>query len=133
MLDGVGDLVLESGGIERKDDRAAVIGFSGKARAEIGQGGAGDFEKEIAVYAGGERGHARLAEEFVDRGDLAETFGFIGGGHGGISAQIDGFGGRGGFQAGRWYRLMAAEVRCRYGCVAADVPLTLTGAVSTMN
>jgi len=81
LFDGVGDFVLESGGIERKDDGAPAMsggalfgssGFGGKAGAKIGERGAGDFEEQVAVDAYGERGETGLAEEFVDRGDLAE-------------------------------------------------------------
>jgi hypothetical protein len=65
----------------------SVVGFVGEARAELGQGGAGDLEEEIAINSRGERGQARLAKEFVDRRDLAEDVGFGGAGHGDISAQ----------------------------------------------
>ena len=74
LLNRVGDFVLERRRIERKDDGAppvSVISLSGKTCAEIGQRGAGDFEEQFAIDARGQRGHARLAQEFVNRRNLA--------------------------------------------------------------
>src|ERR1700722_2719142 len=56
LFDGVGDFVLESDGIERKDDRAAVLGFGGQAGAQIGQSGAGGFEGGVTIDGGGGHG-----------------------------------------------------------------------------
>jgi len=81
LLDGVSDFVLQSGGIERKDDRAAAVSgraflggssFGSKACTKIGERSACNFEEEIAVDALGERGQARCPKQFVHRRDLAE-------------------------------------------------------------
>jgi hypothetical protein len=111
----------------------SVVGLGGEAGAEIGDGGASDFQEEIAVNARGERGQTWLAQEFVDRRDLAEQVGFGGAGHGDISAQNDRKWGNTRVWTGLWYRCRAAEVRCCDGSAALWVPLTLTEAISTMN
>src|ERR1700674_496094 len=53
--------------------------FTGDPRAKIGEHGASDFDDQVAVHALGECSEVRLKEQFVDRRNLTQKFGLLGG------------------------------------------------------
>ena len=77
LLDRGRDVFLESRGVEPSG--LCDLHVAGDFGAQVGQRGAGDFEKEIAIDVLGEGGEARLGQEFVDGRNLAQEIGLVGG------------------------------------------------------